>query len=160
MNLTSFKNQIWDLLRGVSDDMETIFQPITQNYGLTMIQVRILLELNMNGAQSIGALGKTIGIAGGNMSAMCKKLQQLGFVTRIRDDRDERIVKVTLSGQGEDTIHEVDELLIQRYSQCLAGENEEDLDNIIEGLKKLRILLQRLKHTQEPPAEKGVSLYG
>lgn len=144
MELMEFKNQIWNLLRGITEDMETFFQPVTQKYGLTMMQIHVLLVLKSHGVQSIGSLGRMTGIAGGNMSAMCKKLQQLGFVQRIRDRQDERIVQVILSEQGENTITEIDDILLTQYSNCMKRVKQEDLETIIDGMKKLRILLQGL----------------
>ena len=45
MEIIAFKNMVWDLTRQISDGMDELFRPISAHYGLTHMQLRILLEL-------------------------------------------------------------------------------------------------------------------
>ena len=75
MEIVEFKNTTWDILRSISDNMDKLFRPVGERYGLTMMQVRILLEVGGR-TRTVGSLGKSISVAGGNISAMCKKLEK------------------------------------------------------------------------------------
>ncbi|MFQ9801949.1 MAG: MarR family winged helix-turn-helix transcriptional regulator [Clostridia bacterium] len=88
VEIVEFKNTTWDILRSISENMDKLFRPVGEHYGLTMMQVRILLEIG-NRTRTVGSLGKSISVAGGNISAMCKKLEKEGFVMRSRDSADE-----------------------------------------------------------------------
>ena len=119
MEIVEFKNTTWDILRSISDNMDKLFRPVGERYGLTMMQVRILLEVGGR-TRTVGSLGKSISVAGGNISAMCKKLEKEGFVLRSRDRADERIVNVSLSEKGKETILKIEKDLQRLYAENLA----------------------------------------
>ena len=45
VEIVEFKNTTWDILRSISENMDKLFRPVGEHYGLTMMQVRILLEI-------------------------------------------------------------------------------------------------------------------
>ena len=86
-----------------------MFRPISEQYGLTHMQMRILMELwSAEDSPTIGQLGRTLGMTSGNMSSMCKRLEQEGFLLRVRDLQDERMVKIALSEKGRDTVRAIE----------------------------------------------------
>ena len=67
MEIIAFKNMVWDLTRQISDGMDELFRPISAHYGLTHMQLRILLELWAEPeSQTIGSLGRALGVTSGN----------------------------------------------------------------------------------------------
>lgn len=147
MEIVEFKNTTWDILRNISENMDKLFRPVGEQYGLTMMQVRILLEISGR-PRTVGSLGKSISVAGGNISAMCKKLEIEGFVLRSRDRADERIVNVTLSEKGQETIKKIEKDLQRLYAENLAQVDQEDLRNMIMGLEKFNQLVQKMLSTR------------
>ena len=90
---------------------------------------------------SIGNLGKSIGVNGGNISNICKKLEKQGFVDRNRSDEDERIVNVKLTQKGNDAADKV-----SKYFDKIKPEVDEknintNLKTIIDELSSLDNLL-------------------
>lgn len=147
VEIVEFKNTTWDILRSISENMDKLFRPVGEHYGLTMMQVRILLEIG-NRTRTVGSLGKSISVAGGNISAMCKKLEKEGFVMRSRDSADERIVNVTLSEKGKKTIKMIEKDLQRLYAESLAQVDQEDLRNMIMGLEKFNQMVQKMLSTR------------
>ena len=147
MEIVEFKNTTWDILRSISDNMDKLFRPVGERYGLTMMQVRILLEVGGR-TRTVGSLGKSISVAGGNISAMCKKLEKEGFVLRSRDRADERIVNVSLSEKGKETILKIEKDLQRLYAENLAQVDQEDLRNMIMGLEQFNQLVQKMLYTR------------
>lgn len=85
MEVIEFKNVVWDMTRRISECMDGMFRPISEQYGLTHMQMRILMELwSAEDSPTIGQLGRTLGMTSGNMSSMCKRLEQEGFLLRVR----------------------------------------------------------------------------
>lgn len=144
MEVIAFNNMVWDLLRDISSNMDVVFKPVYDKYGLTVMQVRILGHIK-NQEHTIGSLGKNLCIAGGNISAMCRKLEKEGFIERFRDKADERIVKVTLSDKGENAVNDIEECLQLSYYSLLSEELPENLEDIIRGLQKLNSILGKLR---------------
>ncbi|MBM7871351.1 DNA-binding MarR family transcriptional regulator [Clostridium pascui] len=146
MEVMDFNNTIWNLLRDISVNMDSIFRPMYDKHGLTAMQARILTDVREQ-EQTIGNLGKNLCVAGANISAMCRKLEKEGFLNRVRDKMDERVVKVHLSEKGESAILDIEALLTRKFDACLKTESTENINDIIEGLQKLNVLLQKINNS-------------
>ena len=64
MNITDFKFAILEYTRKINENINKLFNPIFAEYGLTMLQGRILMELFHFGILSIGNLAESINVAG------------------------------------------------------------------------------------------------
>jgi MarR family transcriptional regulator, organic hydroperoxide resistance regulator len=145
MVVMDFKNMLWNYTRKISENTNVIITSICEEYGLTSLQIRILVEVQQHGSHTIGSLAARLNMAGTNISTMCKKLEKLEFLRRFRDPNDERVVKVALTDKGAQTVEEINAALIEKISFSIKGESDESLTDIIEGLKKLNELLERMK---------------
>ena len=146
MEVIDFNNTIWNLLRDISVNMDSIFRPMYDKHGLTAMQARILTDVREQ-EQTIGNLGKNLCVAGANISAMCRKVEKEGFLNRVRDKMDERVVKVHLSEKGESAILDIEDLLTRKFDISLKTESTENINDIIEGLQKLNVLLQKINNS-------------
>ncbi|HOS70149.1 MAG TPA: MarR family winged helix-turn-helix transcriptional regulator [Bacillota bacterium] len=144
MEVTEFKNIVFDYTRKINESLNCAFSPAIGSRGLTMMQTRILMELHRCDSHTIGSLADSICAAGTNISAMCKKLEGQGFIERIRNRNDERVVRVVLTRLGKETVLELEELFDERISKCLKHESEETFEDIIQGMQKLNELLTRI----------------
>ncbi len=144
MDAIEFKNQLIDLMRDISINMDNVFLPIISKYDLTIIQTQILREVKVNQNHSIGSLAKFMNIQSGNASSMCKQLEKKGYLQRNRDKLDERVVKIELTKKGFSTIDEIDKVLKEKYSYIFSNESPDDLKAIMDGLEELKGLLIRM----------------
>jgi len=149
MEAAKFKNIAWDYTRKIAESMNCVFSPISENYGLTMMQTRILMELYRYESHTIGSLADSICVAGANISAMCKRLESQGLLERIRNREDERVVRVVITKLGKETAMEIDKLCNDKISQHLVVEKEEIFDDIILGLQRLNELLQKINNVEK-----------
>jgi DNA-binding MarR family transcriptional regulator len=148
MELDHFKNLIWDYTRKIAEGSNCAFSPLAEKHGLTMMQVRILMGLKEYEYHTVGSLSEGIGVAGANISAMCKKLETLGLIERIRNQADERVVKIVLTKQGQDIVLDINNNLMERISRCFENESEETLQGIITGLQMLNNLFHKMCETE------------
>lgn len=144
MKVADFKNMIWDYSRKINENSNKAFSPFCEKYGLTLLQVRILMEIHQYDSHTIGSLAEGINVAGANISAMCKKLENMGLLERVRDKNDERVVKVALNEKGRNLVLEIDETLNKIISEQMDDKIEETFDDIIRGLKKFNDLLLKI----------------
>ncbi|WP_409296823.1 MarR family winged helix-turn-helix transcriptional regulator [Peribacillus sp. SCS-26] len=145
MVVVDFKNTLWNYTRKISENTNIIISSLCERYGLTSLQVRILVEIQQQGSHTIGSLASKVNIAGTNISTMCKKLEKQGFVERVRDSGDERVVKVVLSENGKEAVQEINEELLGKISASIKDESDESLQDMIDGLKKLNGLLEKMR---------------
>lgn len=137
-----FNNSIFSMIREISHKIDILLQDTAQELGITTLQLKMLITLYANKEPvSIGNLGKAIGVTGGNISNICKKLEKLGFVTRVRSEEDERVVNVELTQKGRDAADKVGTYFDQIRSDIPADEIDVNLQTIIDELGALDILL-------------------
>lgn len=137
-----FNNTIFSMIREISHKIDILLQDTAQEMGITTLQLRMLITLYSNGKEvSIGNLGKAIGVTGGNISNICKKLEKLGFVKRVRSEEDERVVNVMLTKNGEKAAIKVGDYLYKLRNEFENDEVDVNLQTIIDELKSLDQLL-------------------
>jgi DNA-binding MarR family transcriptional regulator len=144
MKSIDFKKEIWDVLRSLRDSMDSIFRPIIEEHGLTMMQAHILLVIKHCERPTVGCLCGEIGLTSGNASSMCKKLERAGFLMRNRDPNDERFVALTLTQRGESTMQMIGDAFEKKYGQIIESRSEEELKELIAGMKKFNVFIQEM----------------
>ncbi|TGD67114.1 MarR family transcriptional regulator [Tabrizicola sp. WMC-M-20] len=80
--------------------MQHIYKPLLDDLGLTYPQYLVLTALWEQDRQTVGALGRQVQLESNTLTPLLKRLEERGFVTRTRDDRDERQVNITLTEPG------------------------------------------------------------
>lgn len=145
MDILEFKNTVFDLLRSIGSNVNSIFAKDYGEFGLTYVQVHILVQLYICNEYKIGDLGRTLNISSGNISSMCKKFEKDGLINRIRDKEDERVVKVRLTKKGTEIVSTIENNIKSKYSSVLEKEPLENLQQIIDGFQKFNDILEKMK---------------
>lgn len=137
-----FNNSIFSMIREISHKIDILLQDTAQELGITTLQLKMLITLYANKEPvSIGNLGKAIGVTGGNISNICKKLEKQGFVTRIRSEEDERVVNVGLTEIGSEAAEKVGSYFNQIRADIPTDNIDVNLQTIIDELQGLDMLL-------------------
>jgi len=136
------KNELWDLVRITSMNMEAAYKPIVESHGLTMMQSRILIATAESKNINIGTISNILEISSGNGSNMCKRLEKEGFIKRIRSLNDERIVELELTDKGISTKEQICDEINKKFKPILDNKSKEDFEAIVYGIKKLNELLK------------------
>ncbi|MFA9422692.1 MAG: MarR family winged helix-turn-helix transcriptional regulator, partial [Sedimentibacter sp.] len=141
MRETILKNELWDLVRITSMNLEAAYKPIVESHGLTVMQSRILIAIGENELINIGRISNILEVSSGNASNMCKRLEKEGFIKRIRSTNDERIVELALTNKGIITKEIICDDINKRFKPVIENRSKEEFDTIIIGIKKLNELL-------------------
>jgi MarR family transcriptional regulator, organic hydroperoxide resistance regulator len=76
------------------------YKPILDALGLTYTQYIALVALYEEDDQTVGALGEKLFLESNTLTPILKKLEQGGYIRRLRDPSDERQVRVSLTAAG------------------------------------------------------------
>jgi len=137
-----FNNSIFSMIREISHKIDILLQDTATELGITTLQLKMLITLYSTGKEvSIGNLGKAIGVTGGNISNICKKLEKQGFVERIRSVDDERVVNVILTDNGKSAAEKVGVYFDQIRSDIPRDNINVNLQTIVDELEALDELL-------------------
>ncbi|OCA83015.1 hypothetical protein A8F94_17875 [Bacillus sp. FJAT-27225] len=148
MDVVEFKNLLWDYTRKINESTNILITSLCGHHELTIVQVRILVEIKKDGTHTIGSLAQRLNMAGTNISTMCKKLESMGYMERIRDRIDERVVKVALTNKGKMVVEEIDKMLVEKISSSTRDVPEEKLQVIITGMMKLNEILESANNSE------------
>ena len=144
INFFEFNNTIFSMIREISHKIDLLLQDTSNSLDLTPLQLKIIIALYSSDSDvSIGNLGRAIGVTGGNISNICKKLEKKGFVDRVRSEEDERVVNVRLTETGIAASKELGEYFYKIREEFPDDAVDVNLETIVEELRELDILLDK-----------------
>ncbi|MGZ5200354.1 MAG: MarR family winged helix-turn-helix transcriptional regulator [Telluria sp.] len=76
------------------------YQPILDALGLTYTQYITVVALYEEDSQTVSGLGQKLFLESNTLTPILKKLEGMGYVSRVRDSADERQVLVNLTKAG------------------------------------------------------------
>ncbi len=76
------------------------YKPILEELGLTYTQYIAIVALWEEDNQTVGSLGEKLFLESNTLTPILKKLEEMGYLRRQRDPRDERQVVVSLTDAG------------------------------------------------------------
>ena len=145
MDHTVFKELIWEEVRGMANEMEALFSSFCDDREITSAQSRILFMLSLEPQMTVSSLSRRLGIAPGNLSPLCKKLEQAGLLERRRSVMDERVVELSLKEAGRIRAMEIRKQIEKRCSPAVEELTAEEMENIIRSIKRLNEMLLSIK---------------
>jgi DNA-binding MarR family transcriptional regulator len=76
------------------------YKPILEELGLTYTQYIAIVALWEEDHQTVGSLGEKLFLESNTLTPILKKLEEMGYLRRQRDPKDERQVVVSLTAAG------------------------------------------------------------
>jgi MarR family transcriptional regulator, organic hydroperoxide resistance regulator len=83
------------------------YKPLFEGLGLTYPQYVALVALNEENDQTVSQLGQKLFLESSTLTPLLKRLEATGHVTRRRDSKDERQVRVSLTAKGRSVFEQV-----------------------------------------------------
>ena len=120
------------IFQTLKSKMVRLMEPLLAQAGLTPLQGYVLLLLS-EGEATVGQVSSQTRMGQANTSALCKKLEQAGMLTRTRSPRDGRVVTLELTPQGSAAVEQVRR-----------------------GFARYRALAQQLPHRTQEDLARGV----
>jgi DNA-binding MarR family transcriptional regulator len=131
----AFKKSLLEYSKKINDCTNVFLNHGGARYGLTVIQLRLLMEIYREGPMTVGKIAEQLGQAGTNVSTMCKKLERSGLVSKVRRAEDERLVMVILTPEGESIMKTIDLEIDARITRMVEEEHGSDLIEMLRGLE-------------------------
>lgn len=133
----------------------SVYRPLLEPMGLTHPQYLVMLALWGRSPLSVKELGEMLQLDAPSLSPLLKRLESAGLVTRTRDARDERYLRIELTSRGRDLRE--DALRVPPAVVAKLGMRLSDLEDIRKALTALNEAARRAGvGLLPPPAEGGV----
>src|SRR5579872_4215079 len=122
-----------------SDQLQIRLARLLREYGLTPSQYNVLRILRGEGKPLpiLEIASRTITVVPG-ITGLIDRLEQAGFVNRLRCEKDRRVIYVALTDQGTKTLADLDEPLLALHRKLVGHLSRSELKELIRLLEKLR----------------------
>ena len=111
-------------------------KPVLDELGLTYLQYIVLVSLYEHDDQTVGSLGDKLFLESSTLTPLLKRLETMGHLTRQRDPKDERVVRVRMTPQGRSVRERALEFRSELFNAM--GLSAADFQHLREKLVKLR----------------------
>lgn len=104
------------------------------NYGIGSGQFMFLLELYIQDGRNQEELSERLKIDKGTTARALKKLEEQGFITRLKDECDKRSNKIYLTQKAKDVQENVYDILDEwnkKLRESLSEEEEDIVENLL-----------------------------
>lgn len=126
---------------------------LARGSSLTFQQYLALAHLGEHGPCAVNDLRAAMGIAQSTASELVTRLERGGFVTKDRDPRDARSLKVELAPKGREAVKKRRKAAREYYKEIFADLSESDQAAMLGSLETLLRVLPGAEPAKEEPAE-------
>ncbi|KQV42786.1 MULTISPECIES: MarR family transcriptional regulator [unclassified Rhizobium] len=137
-------SQLCFSLYGTSIAINRTYKPMLDALGITYPQYLVLSTLWEGDGQTISAIADRLALEPSTITPLVKRLEQAGFVTRLRSTVDERLVGVHLTDKGRG---------LQAQTGCLTDTLLKRSGMRVEQIIDLNARIQKLREALTAPAK-------
>ena len=119
-----------------------LLDPVVQSEGLTLLQACVLAHLSQQDA-AVGDISDLAVMDQANASSLCKKLEREGFLTRTRRASDRRVVILSLTPRGRETVERL-QARLNHYLDLLNALPTDAKEELIRGFRAANQMLDYL----------------
>jgi DNA-binding MarR family transcriptional regulator len=102
---------------------------------VTLPQLRTLVVVSLQGAQTVSALAERLDVHASTMTRMCSRLVSRGLVVRKPSALDRREVVIELTAQGQGLVNEVMDKRRREIDSVVRRMTTDDRDRVVAALQ-------------------------
>ena len=128
-------------LRRITRAIDLHSKQLLKRTGLTAPQFTVLQTIERGGALAPSAIARQISLSQATVTTLLTRLESGGLITRRRDDKDKRIVLVTLTEKGMETTRAAPELLQGGFLRAFRDLEDWERGMLIAALQRIASLM-------------------
>ncbi len=129
--------------------IKQIQSEILQGHDISPVHMQIMFILNHEGPLNMSTLGKKLMAPKPNVTVFIDKLIELGYVERLYDVSDRRIISVKLTDNGRNRIAEHMKDLKNYFKDIVKRYSEKDLEMLKHSLDDINFFVEKYKNKKE-----------
>ena len=133
-------NQLCFAIYSASLAMTRLYKPLLDQLELTYPQYLVMLALWEQDGLMVSELGQRLSLDSGTLTPLLKRLEASGYVSRIRDVKDERRVHISLSAAGRRLKSRA-----AKVPACLLDASQCSVDELVSLTRQVQQLRDRIK---------------
>lgn len=138
-----FQMELLRVVMQLKNNMLDIISPITHEHGLSLLETLVLFSISEEHDLTIGDVYKSMNLNQGNLSTMCKKLEEKGYLVRTRNKNDQRTVILEITEKGEEALNEINKKIDKLY-KVVEKIPKDKVKKAVEGLKCFSDIIEEI----------------
>jgi DNA-binding MarR family transcriptional regulator len=111
---------------------------------ITPLNFEIMRLLEKEGTMRVIEIGKTLQIAKAQMTQLIDKMVDINIIERETGTTDRRTTNIKLTDNGKNVLDKHRNHMVKAVRETLSSLTDEDLEDLLVSLKKLRYILSKL----------------
>ncbi len=108
-----------------------------------------LIILKERGELSISEIGNLIGMKKQNMTYLTNKLVEDGLIQRLHDMSDRRVIKITLTGKGNEYLDKWRKSKIEETKEDFSFYDDRDMNEICRSIENIKQVFLRIDNERK-----------
>lgn len=128
-------HQLCFALYAATHSLTRAYRSSLEPLGITYTQYLVMLVLWETDGISVGKIAQRLELDSATLTPMLKRLETAGFIARIRNLKDERIVEIKLTHTGNQLQHTIAQ--VQHGVACQTGLSTQEFNQLKDTLHRL-----------------------
>jgi DNA-binding MarR family transcriptional regulator len=145
--MVSYINELMEIFQTLPQDMKK-FTPdktnIGNKFGITSVQLMTLHFIKHSDNCKTSDIANFLSVSPPDSTRIVETLVKKGFVERIDDEKDRRIIRLRITRDGKKVFESIRQELALSFSKILEKINEQDAKALLRGMKALSNALKEL----------------
>ncbi|MDZ7695753.1 MAG: MarR family transcriptional regulator [Deltaproteobacteria bacterium] len=146
--------EIIQLIRKLVRARELYTKELIKKYQLSASQLHCILVLNEMGPIPPSKIAQHIMVNSSTVTGVIDRLEHKGFLERVRNSKDRRVITITLTGKGKELADNAPLPVQERMIEGIKGLPPQERTRIIKSLRTLTGMVE-IQHSNMP--EQSVS---
>ncbi|EGF89495.1 transcriptional regulator OhrR [Asticcacaulis biprosthecium C19] len=134
------ENQICFAVYSAAHAFAQAYRPWLEPMGLTYPQYLVMLLLWERDGRSVNELAQPLQLDSGTLTPLLKRMEKAGFLTRSRDEKDERVTRIHLTDFGQSLMEQA-----RRIPVAMLCQSGMDLNRLTELREQVQDLGKSLR---------------
>ncbi len=134
-NNLKLNHQLCFALYAATHSLTRAYRSSLEPLGITYTQYLVMLVLWETDGISVGKIAQRLELDSATLTPMLKRLETAGFITRLRNLKDERIVEIKLTATGRELQHKIAQ--VQHGVACQTGLSNDEFNQLKDTLHRL-----------------------
>ena len=145
--MVSYIKELMEIFQTLPQEMKKIAPDRTNvgnKFGITGVQLMTLHFVKHNDNCKTSDIANFLSVTPPDTTRIVETLVKKGFVERINDEKDRRIIRLRTTRNGKKVVETIRQELTISFSKILEKMNEQDAKALLKGMKALSDALKEL----------------
>jgi len=145
--MISYVKELMEIFQTLPQDMKKLAPDRTNvgnKFGITGVQLMTLHFVKHNDNCKTSDIANFLSVSPPDATRIVETLVKKGFVERINDEKDRRIIRLRTTENGKKVFEIIRQELTSSFSKILEKMNKQDAKALLKGMKALSNVLKEL----------------